>query len=596
MKILTRLLFLLLLLPSVALARTEICGDGIDNDGTGGDLARPGLDGDDDGYDSAGTGRYAGIDCDNSNRYIRPGTLTSFGCSAGSFRKCQTDGTYTSCTALSSSTYANFPGCSALFFIDAPGNTSSGAGSYATPMDWRCFSNSSLACYHAPVAGDCFAMLSSAPYTSSWSDGTNNHHIYVFNKDGTITNHVQLFAAPGHTWWEKGAGAGVFIKGAGTFSPKKEVVPVQIYESNYWDVRGLEITTNTGGFSNSGIEMVGPGTGGNTFDNYIHNIDGEEDNNLTCIKYRGNQNSIETGWNILANCHEQLSTTGDAGTPGSADGWNSPNNSNWRAMDCDDFWVHDNVVYSTASASIGMSIKHGAATATGGRFNNNKIFDMGFAGLEIDGWPNITIDHNFLDGNANYLMETGSISQGDLGSPMRHYSNMVIKYNTILNGPCFGSKAHSDQHSFDTNILNAHHNICVDNRATAYPGDGSDGFMRLNYYGSDADFTSWQTKVQIDNNCYYNSAGTTLYFTLFGASGGPYGSLGGNYSGFAAWQAGTIFDDNSFNENPVINSYGIATSSNCLDKGWNVSEGTTTTTTTTTTLPGVIWGLMPGVM
>lgn len=76
MKFLTALI-LTVLAPIIALATPpEICGDGVDNDGSGSDLACPAPDADNDLYRSTSIG---GKDCDDNDRYIYPGVYVNTG-------------------------------------------------------------------------------------------------------------------------------------------------------------------------------------------------------------------------------------------------------------------------------------------------------------------------------------------------------------------------------------------------------------------------------------------------------------------------------------------------------------------------------------
>ena len=575
-----RFIFLLILFVSLfsatAYARTEICGDGVDNDAVGGDLACSAPDQDRDGYYSDGTGYNPGTDCDDTNRFNYPGIPTSSGCSVGQYRTCQSNGSYTGCANVSGFTCHS--GSGQTYWVSSTGTTGGGGGGFASPWDWRCFSNSSLTCYKAPVPGDCF-VFKAGVYTSSWGTSPNVKHVFISNKDGTVSNPITMMAAPGDAWWETGAGNGVFIKGAGTFSPLAEVIPLQFITSDCWKVSGFQITTNTVGFSNNGIEMSGPATGGYIFNNYIHDIDGEEDNNMGCIKLRSSQNGAQISNNLLKDCYERQSTTGDPA-------WNSENSSLIRSMGCDNFRYNDNVGFSTANSSMGISVKHGQFGAIGGRIDHNVLYDLSWDGIAVSGVPNIDIDHNYFD-NVGQTTES-AIRQVDLGSALDEFTDLEVFNNTSVNSPCFGSRANQDDHVFGSSVFQFYNNICSDNRATAYPSDGTRGFIRINFYGSDSLFTAMVPKISLTNNCYYNTSGTSLLFSLFGdPAAGP---LGSNYFGLTGWQSATGLDLGSFYENPNFNVKGEATSTNCATKGWAgdtvAPPGTTTTSSTTsTTLP-----------
>ena len=129
-------LFLVLFLFFVSEAMAADIGCGRDTDRNGSvDNYCPGTDQDFDGY------AVTQGDCDDTNWQIFPGTLTSSGCSAGSFRTCAANGSgYNSCKALSSMTYSDIgSGATRLFWIGPSGSTDLHAGdSYSNPADYRC--------------------------------------------------------------------------------------------------------------------------------------------------------------------------------------------------------------------------------------------------------------------------------------------------------------------------------------------------------------------------------------------------------------------------------------------------------------------------
>lgn len=559
----------------------EICGDGVDNDGSGGDLPCAAPDTDRDGYYSDGTGPLTGTDCDNSNRWIYPGITTGNGCSSGQVHTCQSDGTYTPCIALSAFTCHTCSG-STYWFDDAETDCS-GAGSYADPENWLCVSNTGMSGYHSPVAGDCYLMRL-GEYATTWSSGTKQFDIY--QKNGTEACPIKSMGAPGETWWEAGKGAGVRITGKGSFSPLNEVFPIYVSESSHWETSGIEVSNFGTGFGNAGIHYAGNGStneGGRIYNNYVHDIDGEEDNNNSGIKCRSDLTGLEIDHNEVVDVFEREETTGDSAAGGA--GWNSQNNSHIRGMDCDEIYIHDNVIYNTSTqAGYGISLKHGIVGAVGATISGNIVQNTYYDGISVDAVSNSVIENNLIHTSANF-----GISQRDLGTSQGGFSNMTFRNNTVINAACFESFSSQTYDDFGDPTVTFEDNVCIDNRATSYPSDGTDGFVRINYYGSNADFNDFVGVFQ--NNCYYNSASTTLFFTYYGNTGS--GASGADYSGLAAWQAGG-FDSGSYNENPTLNSYHIATSANCDDKGWGIASmgGGGPTTTTTTTLPSTRNGWM----
>lgn len=532
---------------------TEICGDGRDNDGVDGDLPCPAPDADRDGYVTEGAGPNDGFDCDDTSRWIYPGITTSEGCSGGQVHTCQTDGTYSSCISLSSFTCHS--GSGSTYWVDDAETDCSGTGSYADPENWLCWSNTGMTGYHAPVAGDCI-VFRQGEYTGSWSSGTKQ--FYLYQENGTLANPITARAAPGETWWEVGKGLGVEIFGAGTFSPKNYVFPIQIYESSHVNTHGFEVTNLATGFGDAGIHYAGTtgSLGGRINNNYVWGINGEEDENNSGIKCRAELNQLEIDHNEVADVYERFATTADSD-------WNSQNNSGIRGMDCDEINIHDNVIYnSSTQAAYGISLKHGILGGVGATIARNIIQNTEWEGIQVDGIPNTVVKNNEIVKTNHF-----GIAQYDLGSTTREYDNLQVYNNTILNAACFESFTTNADAAYGTPVFTFNNNVCLDNRNSAYPADATDGFNRVNHYGSDALFTAMSGKAIFEDNCYFNAASTTLFFSYYGDNSST--SNGTTYSGLTAWKTAG-FDTGTFNKNPTVNSYHIATDTDCDAMGWNI--------------------------
>lgn len=536
--------------PALAYTPGEICGDGVDNDSSGGDVLCGDSDLDRDSYTT---------DCDDTNRNIYSGISITSGCSAGNYRTCQANGTYTSCSALSGFTCHS--GSGSTYWIDDSVSTCASSNAYATPSDWRCFSDTGMANYHAPVAGDCFVFKTTGTYNSTWSSGAN--HIFVNNKDGTSSDHIKLMAAPGTTWWENGLGNGVYIAATNTGGGGA----VTFQDSDYIDVSGLEVV------SVSGVQTVGIwfNAGGNVhaFNNAVHGIRGNQNNNLAGIRHNSGD-VAEFDHNLVYNNYDSGNPTGE-------------NNANILVMDTNSYNVHDNVIYQPngTDAAVGFKQKH---HATGTNYvQRNVIYGLYSFGVWIGGSSNVTVSNNYLEGNnrANSGSSMGILSTG-AGVVANGYSNIVFEYNTIKNGPAFEVRPEDDATQLAANFATFRYNNFVDDRGTSYPGDGTDGFIRIAHYLSDAVYAELITAASlvISNNCYYNSASTAIFETVFGDGAGN----GTTYSTCAAMIAGsgTIAHTSSFCENPTYDADHRGTSTNCSNKGWKLLSGSTTTSTTST--------------
>lgn len=520
----------------------EVCGSGVDEDASGTDLACDGSDTDRDGFAST-------EDCDDTNRNIFPGRHTNVGCADGQYKTCQTNGTYTSCQNLSS--YVCDIGSGNTYFISPSGSTSGGCGAYGAPCDWRCFSNSALSCYHAPAPGDCLVMRSGV-YNSSWSSGGTTRMFYISNKDGTSSQPIMLTGAPGD--------GVVSIEGVGV-SPT-QVVPVSIDDSNFWIVRDIEVH---GGYSNAGIFMNG-GTDAEVFGTRVYDIDGNSDNNVSGIKLTAAHRSY-VHHNESFDNYERAQPTDE-------------NNSQIIWFDSDYINTYDNVTYTTShspAGGYGIKVKH-AGVNGGNAIKRNIIMNMGKAGI-ASSQPKFTISQNYLE-DCNEENLGNSILIADLGG-QSDMSEISLEFNTIVNGPFIQFDPTTDYAAISKPSLLARRNIVIDNRPTTYFSDGSDGFVRIRNYGNNTlyDDVVGQEKFRFRENCYHQSAGTALYFSVFGDAGS--GNKGATYANYSAWAAaaftgntgginsGELYETNSYNVNPVLNQYGKATATQCAIAGWN---------------------------
>lgn len=533
------------------------CGADLDLDSDV-DVACPAGDVDGDGYTTT--------DCDDTNRYMYPGITTTAGCSAGQYKQC-TGPSYTACANIS--TY-DPGGADDAFWVSADETDCSGAGTYADPEDYRCHFNTGMSGYTAPTSGDYIILkCSGGDYTAKW--GAAPERMFYLNN----INGVHIVNEPGCAFWEAGYGLGTVINGQGT-SPNY-IFPVNIFDSLGTEIRGLEID-GTGGYSTTGINFAGEG--GRVHGNYVHDIDGESGDNNTCI-YNNNTNNHEVDHNLTKNCVE-------IGTE------DNSNNVNILTMESESgVLVHHNVSIGGGAQGYGNCIKskHGGVGASGQTIDiyKNICYNFRQKGIVAGCIDNLHIYNNFLhttgtiDGSST-LGYPISLEEGGGGDD--ECDNIIIERNTIFAGSSWTLNPPDDYAAFGNPAVTVRYNIFQDNQAADYSGDPPDGFGRMWQYGSDADFTALVTgnRIVIDENCYYNSESTPLEFNIFGDNGST--SLGAAYADFTAYVAGTPFDTNSHEENPLLDVYGRATSANCDEYGWlltseetgggGVSTGTTT--------------------
>lgn len=514
------------------------------------------------------------LDCDDTNHYIYPGIDTISGCSAGNYRTCQNDGTYTSCASLSSYTCHT---SGSTYFLDDAETDCTGDGSYGDPENWLCLANTGLGGYHALSAGNC-AVFKCGTYSGGvWGTNPNLKQFYQNNIDGTSSNKIKIKALPGCAWWEAGIGSGVVIEGGGSFNPSYPGTAhnsvegaFHLISSDHIEISGMEIKNLGTGFGTAGIHTDGS-SNVRIHNNYVHDIDGEEDSNTACIKLRGSgATSVRVDHNLVKDCYERTATTGDSG-------WNSQNNSGIRGMDVDELLYLHNVSVNTANATYGLDFKHGISTAVGNHVYGNIIIGSGYAGVAIDAIPNSTIRANFLYDvcslNPTSAVCPGAFSYIDLSGSTHEHKNVFFEYNTVVKAPAFHA-LNAAWTGTGGNIYSFKYNVVSDDHSSSYSTDNSaNGFYNVAGYGSNAQRDDVLARGISDYNCFYNENSQTLRFSFFEATSGGWGPAGNNgqaYSGLGAWQA--IYDTHSYNENPSFDSYGRATSTNCGDKGWLLSS------------------------
>lgn len=528
-------LFLVLCLSSTAIAADVFCGVDTDQSGTASN-ACPAPDADGDGYpsSSAYNGPYGAglVDCDDTDSFLYPGIETTSGCSAGQYRTCGNDGTYSACADISTFTCHTGSGATYWFAHDAADCTSY---TYNSPANWLCFSNTGATNYHAPVAGDCF-VFKGGSYTGSWSAGARQ--IYVSNKDGTAQNRIVMRMAPG-------VRVGVTPPTLnGTSSSPTEVEIVKIEDSDYWTIKGFSLD-GTSDYSGSGIHIAG-GASPIMDGLRIRKIDGESDNNAACIKVRGAASNSSMTHILLEDCYE----VGDA---------TNQNSGGITVMDdpgAITIW-HVWIANSTP-VGHGIWIKHASDTATPS-IKYNFIRNVSRSAIGSENKDN-TITNNWIKDCVAYAFEYGGI-----GTTGGWFKDSVFSYNTLESCALLDAKPRwtdslSHQSFSGTTIFTAAYNIMADDNAS-YDGDAGDGVTRL----CDSGCTSGERAASAGkaiwaNNDYYSSGTSTFRFSAFGSAGG-----GSYYGSLAAWQAAG-FDSGSVQADPGLDADGI--SATYPNHGW----------------------------
>lgn len=516
------------------------CGRDTDLNGSV-DRYCPNDDADADGYmNVAGTHFATGftdVDCGDNNFLIVPGTIDTAGCSANQFRRCKADGTWTSCANLSGATAADFSNDAAgdnLYFCDPDVTTDTGNGSFATPYNCEGISNSSFTNKHIPVAGDVIVVLPGT-FTETYTSGSTRMW-YFANVDGTSSNKIRV----------------VFLNGAvfsGQGVSPTEVPIFQLENSDYWVIQGEHGAAISGGYSNAGISALNADDL-EIFGMTVYDIDGESDNNLAGIKTDDTDRPFIHN-NVAYGNYERANSHGI-------------NNAEIYVTEADAFRVIANTAIGVTGGYYGFKNKHRiAGTNAGSEFTFNFAINTYAAGIQfLD--ANIAVKRNFLHG----VGSGGGLAITNNADGNGHFSGNTITRNTIINSSFLEFKPEAG--TIGSPALTISGNIVSDNRSTSYPTDGTDGFIRVCHYCSNAVYSSVSGAFSSTGNCYHNQSAVALFFSYFGDTGS--GNLGATYSSFANWVAAG-FDSGTYNENPSFNAYGIATSTNCgTAMGWQSED------------------------
>lgn len=552
----------------------EICGNGIDDDGVGGDACCFPNDCDNDGYTTDGNG--LGYDPDDFDKFMQPGVSTPKGCSAGWYRTGQTNGAFSSCVNSAVTPLAEG---SRNYYVDCGAGSNSNAGTYAAPFaDFQCVgtwtSGSPPACHVNLTADDHVYLKGTGTCSGSYNSGsTFGNEVILLGANGTSGHPITISLYPGSTAKITPSNGSVLSTGA-------------------WNVvDGVEIANS---LTNTQLEM--DGAHGRVYRVHIHNNPNGNGETFGTSGIRIKADDVKIYWSDL---HDNYTLTG-----------NQENSSNWLA---DEAATNLDIEYSLSYYSADFKESVTRAHGDCGKFKH---------GARYDGSQTFTFKHNELWG-------CGGVNVGNPAALGFGTSSSRVKYNLVLDSTrCFnwsdygGSPDARDNEisyntcdntsGFEYNAtcsnctiadcglagacpMNFHHNVIVDRQTTPYTAD--DGFVRIWNYGTDGQYNDiiGGAKLLIDNNCYFNPSGIALQFNRFANQ--QNGALGEN-SNFATWQNlqnalhARLYDVNSSNVKPYnqTNTF-CANAPECIDKGYcigapAVGAPTTTTSSSTTTTTG----------
>jgi parallel beta-helix repeat protein len=503
----------------------EICGDGVDQDCNGSDLACPGSDQDRDGSP-------LGNDCNDFDRFVYPGVYTSCTLPDGKTgtRQCQSNATYSACSAT--------PLCEATagrtcYYISALTGSDSNPGTFAAPF--KTYKN--IVSYYqcetqcppgakALRAGDVVYFMSGI-YRDTYTYYQPNDSGMLFRfVHGTATEPVRIKAYPG---------------AKAILAPPKPAKPLYVLNSSYLIIEGLEITEGW----ESGIR-VADSDNVEIRNNIIHNVDGDGNENMAGLYLVGAKN-IRAHHNTIFDNHDRLK----APTNPSGGG-----NRQVTLFSGGNIRLNHNVIFNSRKQLAGCLLYKHSQDLPGGVFEldynmfwNCEDTTMGSASY------NSRIHHNLV---------IDSVVTGirDWGGPA-HLRDVDVYNNTFVNMRGAGLYYVPTTDWGPLGVVKFRKNI-VAATSVSSPGTQFRG-LDIAPYGSDAMHASLMSPGLFiaENNCYWHDTVTPTFGWFSQTSSG---ALGGIYS-LATWQ-GMGKDLGSKIVDPQIDGFFRPTNVNCAAAGW----------------------------
>ena len=510
----------------------EICGDGIDQDCNGSDLACSGTDKDLDGF-------AAGLDCDDSNRYIYPGI--SRACMVSGTRGTQTcsNGAFTACSTT--------PLCEAVasgrcFYISSTTGNDENAGTFTAP--WKTFNRFSFRGDSGYVSnrvtllpGDVIYFMGGL-YTDSNPYENKRNGMFFYGVNGQSGAPITLKAYPGTT---------------PILSPSDRARGVRIQNSSYIVLEGIEIANayyaGARIISSSNVEMRNM---------WIHGTDGVDNDNIAGIS------AVDTTY---INIHHSLIHDNYDRTCADTGGNKTENSRNVVLFEGGFATVKHNVIFQTPPSNAqrtGSCIvyKHGALAAgsifevanntfrncyftaignggPGGRFHHNRIFDSDDAVTIKDHGGAINLTDNIFELNTVVRSSGVKYNPSEAYEQAKPYGNLTIRRNVFIDKAAF----------YNTDI---------------------GGITKFNAYGNNIVYNDVMNRklLSLTGNCYFNP-NTTVRFGLFSDNSTAERNLGGLYT-FSEWQS-RGFDTGSIVADPNLDASSIPQNASCSTMGYQAN-------------------------
>lgn len=527
---------------------TEVPGNGVDDDGSGGDLACASPDADCDGYSSDGSSGLYGVDVDDSNRRIFPGVEVDTGCTAGTFKTAQTDGTYTACGFSCPS--------GTCYHVRASGGSDSNNGtSYATA----------------------FATLKQVSYYASGAPSGNVH--------GTITcgDHIYIWPgtySSGHSHTESGYETVNLLLRNKTSCNSSSYVTIHLIGAVVMDTMGTSggdgsaiwieqspytvINGNTAGeiknivcgaSGEKGGVKIRDSNGVTLQGMSIHNNHGNGNNNCSAV-YVSGSDALKIHHNDV---YDQICDTGNCANTCLYIGFRGDN---------DEVYLNSFRYSSGATINCGVKQKHGDVSKT---WNVHHNLNSNMPGI-ISGATTNLFNHNlFVDFAVTGQQNTcggdqpAAFAVCNLGAPSYQDGPTTIQYNTLVSSgsyvPFSGNTPTSPYGSFDEkyNVIKLNNPSYTQTAA----------LVNIDVYGSNANYTGYigGGKFTTNNSCFYNSGAGGLQWSFYGKN--TTNTLG-DYFTFAQLQTAG-YCATCYNEDPTLNTRLEAGAAHCSGMGWNTN-------------------------
>lgn len=528
-------LLFLVLTAANAYAVEEICGDGLDNDSSGGDLPCPEPDKDLDGYTTDGTG--LGYDCDDNSMFMPAQPWTRDGCSGLQAKKCNTaTGSYGACTTPTEG--------ATNYYIDATSGNDANACSFASPcltfLKFSQYISASPPGGYIDLAAGRTVWVFNGTLDETYTDGSTVRPSIYTRRSGSSGSPIRI-------WAPLSSNAPSVVVDPAACDGTPYCPAMSFIANNYVDVRGFVIQ---GGFHEGtvdGVEGAGISTDGDNHvfsANWVKNNEGPNGSNPCGISIADSPSNVSVDHNRVNDNYDR--TASKNVNEKQICGYTGTGNS-----------VTYNVVYNTAAKTDANDAagciwwKHGQDSASNTIAYNRmwNCWDSSIGTMNSGTWihHNLIVDSDpiwpFYDWAGSYYVKGN-----------------IIEYNTLKNTRAY--RIDPDLVSGTPTANTYRYNVVNDNSGS-YSGETS--FITIHPYGTNANYTTWYTGglYSINNNCYYNSAATALSFNLYAS-----GESSGNTYNWTTWRSTAGFDASSFNENPTLDSYHRATSTNCKNWGW----------------------------